>query len=144
MKKNQSKENYNKAKPSSSMTSQFSTSSMSQLHQANSTSLSGLQTPSTSQFAITQMSQQQANPTTFHGLQTPSTPQFALAQQQANSTLFTGFPVSQFSNLQMIAPAPQFSMDQGQMNQFATIIPAFMSFMNTMGKCSTKFHFAEI
>lgn len=134
--------NQNKTKPTSSLTSGPSKASMSQHQQANPTSLSGLQTPSTSKFVIAKMSQKQANLTSFPGLKTPSTPQFALAQmnqQQANSALFTGFPMSQFSNLQMFAPAPQFSIDQGQINQFATMIPAFMSFMNTMGKYYTQF-----
>lgn len=145
--KNRLKVNQSRAKSPCSLTSGLSTASLSQHQQAHPTSLPGLQIPSTSQLAIAQMSQQQTNPTSFPGLRTPSTPQFALAQmnqQQANSTLFTGFLMSQFSNLQMFAPTPQFNMDQGQMNQFATIIPAFMNFVNTMGKYSTQFLFSDI
>lgn len=110
-----------RTQPPSSLTYGLSTPSMSQNQQGNPAGLSGLQTPSTSQFAIAQMN-----------------------QQQANSTMFTGFPMSQFSNLQMFAPTPQFSMDQGQINQFSTIIPAFMSFMNTMVKYFIQFLFADI
>lgn len=132
--------NQNETTPPYMFSPGLSSITMNPQQQAESVSISGQQT-----LSVSQMNQQhQANSTSSLVPQTPSTSQFALSQMnhqaQQHSTLLTG---SQFSNLQMFSPAPQFGVDQGNMYNFANVIPAFMSFMNTLGKNSNQFHFPD-